>query len=101
MNAIADGLPTGSGLDVITASGRRGRRRGDARGVERPAAAARDGGRAHAAGRCRQGKTVLILGAGVSGLCSAYQLDRAGYDCVMLEPQRRAGGRSLTVQVDG
>ena len=44
------------------------------------------------------GKTVAILGAGVSGLCAAYELDRAGYDCVILEPQRRAGGRSLTLR---
>jgi monoamine oxidase len=45
-----------------------------------------------------KGRTVAILGAGVSGLCSAYELDRAGYDCVILEPQRRAGGRSLTLR---
>ena len=44
------------------------------------------------------GKTVAILGAGVSGLCAAYELDRAGYDCVILEAQRRAGGRSLTLR---
>jgi monoamine oxidase len=45
-----------------------------------------------------RGKTVAILGAGVSGLTAAYELDRAGYDCVILEPQRRAGGRSLTLR---
>src|SRR3954471_8770304 len=45
-----------------------------------------------------RGKTVVILGAGVSGLCAAYELDRAGYDCVILEPTRRAGGRSLTLR---
>ena len=45
-----------------------------------------------------KGKTVVILGAGVSGLCASYELDRAGYDCVILEPQRRAGGRSLTLR---
>src|SRR3954447_14425760 len=44
------------------------------------------------------GKTVAILGAGVSGLCAAYELDRAGYDCAILEAQRRAGGRSLTLR---
>jgi len=44
------------------------------------------------------GKTVAILGAGVSGLCAAYELDRAGYDVVILEAQRRAGGRSLTLR---
>ena len=40
-----------------------------------------------------RGQTVAILGAGVAGLCAAYELDRAGYDCVVLEaspPDRRA-----------
>jgi len=45
-----------------------------------------------------RGKTVAILGAGVSGLTAAYELDRAGYDCVLLEANRRAGGRSLTLR---
>jgi monoamine oxidase len=45
-----------------------------------------------------QGKTVAILGAGISGLCAAYELDRAGYTCMILEPARRAGGRSLTLR---
>jgi len=44
------------------------------------------------------GKTVVILGAGVAGLCAAYELDQAGYDCVILEADHRLGGRSLTVR---
>jgi monoamine oxidase len=44
------------------------------------------------------GKTVAILGAGVAGLCAAYELDRAGYDCVILEASRRIGGRSFTLR---
>jgi monoamine oxidase len=44
------------------------------------------------------GKTVVILGAGVAGLCAAYELDRAGYSCVILEASRRIGGRSLTLR---
>ena len=44
------------------------------------------------------GKRVAILGAGVSGLCAAYELDRAGYDCIVLEASRRAGGRSFTIR---
>ena len=44
------------------------------------------------------GKTVAILGAGVAGLCAAYELDRAGYECVILEADRRLGGRSLTLR---
>ena len=45
-----------------------------------------------------RGKKVAILGAGVAGLCAAYELDRAGYDCTILEASRRAGGRSLTLR---
>jgi len=45
-----------------------------------------------------KGKSVAILGAGVAGLCAAYELDRAGYDCVILEASRRIGGRSLTLR---
>ena len=44
------------------------------------------------------GRTVSVLGAGVSGLCAAYELDRAGFDVVILEPQRRVGGRSFTLR---
>ena len=44
------------------------------------------------------GRTVAILGAGVAGLCAAYELDRAGYDCTVLEASGRAGGRSLTLR---
>src|ERR1043165_8092377 len=44
------------------------------------------------------GKSVLVLGAGVAGLCVAYELDRAGYDVVVLEASRRIGGRSLTLR---
>jgi monoamine oxidase len=44
------------------------------------------------------GRKVAILGAGVAGLCAAYELDRAGYDCVVLEAAQRSGGRSLTLR---
>src|SRR5215216_5423975 len=44
------------------------------------------------------GRTVAILRAGVAGLTAAYELDRAGYDCVILEATRRLGGRSLTLR---
>ena len=45
-----------------------------------------------------KGKSVAILGAGVAGLCAAYELDHAGYDCTILEASRRIGGRSLTLR---
>ncbi|MEQ8409772.1 MAG: FAD-dependent oxidoreductase [Gammaproteobacteria bacterium] len=42
--------------------------------------------------------SVVILGAGISGLTAAYELDKAGYDCVVLEANSRAGGRCYTVR---
>lgn len=42
--------------------------------------------------------TVVILGAGISGLTTAYELDKAGYDCVVLEAAPKAGGRCMTVR---
>jgi monoamine oxidase len=44
------------------------------------------------------GKRVLILGAGIAGLTAAYELRKAGYDVLILEPQQRAGGRSFTAR---
>ena len=44
------------------------------------------------------GKSVVILGAGISGLVSAYELSKAGYDCTILEATNRAGGRNLTAR---
>jgi len=45
-----------------------------------------------------EGRRVLILGAGVAGLCSAWQLARAGFDVRVIEANNRVGGRSLTVR---
>lgn len=42
--------------------------------------------------------TVAILGAGISGLTVAYELTKAGYDCVVLEAGSKAGGRCMTVR---
>ncbi len=44
------------------------------------------------------GRTVLILGAGLTGLCAAYELGRAGYDCRLLEARTRPGGRCHTIR---
>ena len=44
------------------------------------------------------GKRVVILGAGIAGLVAAYELDKLGYDCTILEATARAGGRSFTVR---
>lgn len=44
------------------------------------------------------GTTVAILGGGVAGLCAAYELGKAGYDCTVLEARQRAGGRVWTIR---
>lgn len=44
------------------------------------------------------GKRVVILGAGIAGLTAAYMLRAKGYDCIVLEAQAHAGGRSLTAR---
>lgn len=50
----------------------------------------------HLTGR-RAGK-VVVLGAGLAGLTAAYELGKAGYDCTILEPRDRPGGRNYTVR---
>lgn len=46
------------------------------------------------------GKTIVILGAGVAGLTAAYELKKrnSGYTIIILEAEGRAGGRSYTVR---
>ncbi|MEM6456802.1 MAG: FAD-dependent oxidoreductase [Acidobacteriota bacterium] len=45
-----------------------------------------------------RGKSVLILGAGIGGLTTAYILARSGYRCRILEATARAGGRNHTAR---
>ena len=44
------------------------------------------------------GRSVVVLGAGIAGLVSAYELQRAGYRVTVLEARDRIGGRSWTVR---
>jgi monoamine oxidase len=44
------------------------------------------------------GRSVVILGAGVAGLISAYELQQAGYRVTVLEARDRIGGRSWTIR---
>lgn len=46
----------------------------------------------------RSPATVVILGGGIAGLVSAYELGKAGYDCTVIEPRDRAGGRNFTAR---
>ncbi|KAA1420087.1 flavin monoamine oxidase family protein [Mumia zhuanghuii] len=43
-------------------------------------------------------KSVLILGGGIAGLTTAYELGKAGYRCTILEARERPGGRNWTVR---
>ena len=43
-----------------------------------------------------QRKTVVVIGAGLAGLASAYELKRQGHEVLVLEAQNRVGGRVFT-----
>ena len=45
-----------------------------------------------------KGKTVAILGAGIAGMAAAYELQKAGYRCIILEALDRPGGRNFTAR---
>ena len=44
------------------------------------------------------GRSVVILGAGIAGLVSAYELTRAGYRVTVLEARDRVGGRAWSIR---
>ena len=50
------------------------------------------------AGDFGKGKKVVILGGGIAGLVSAYELRKAGFACTILEARSRPGGRSWSVR---
>jgi monoamine oxidase len=43
-------------------------------------------------------KTVTVIGAGLAGLSAAYDLQRAGWEVIVLEARDRVGGRVHTVR---
>jgi monoamine oxidase len=45
-----------------------------------------------------QGSRVIVIGAGLAGLCSALRLARAGAEVEILEATGHVGGRSLTLR---
>jgi len=45
-----------------------------------------------------KGKKVIILGAGLAGMTSAYELSKAGYGCTVLEARSFSGGRCQTAR---
>lgn len=44
------------------------------------------------------GASVLVIGAGISGLVAAYELQRRGFQVLVVEAQSRVGGRNLTLR---
>lgn len=45
-----------------------------------------------------KGNHIIILGAGLAGLTAAYELQKLGYRCTILEARERAGGRCWSVR---
>jgi monoamine oxidase len=45
-----------------------------------------------------KGLRVLVLGAGIAGLVSAYELRKAGYHVEVIEARDRVGGRNWTIR---
>ncbi|WP_245583078.1 flavin monoamine oxidase family protein [Paenibacillus daejeonensis] len=46
----------------------------------------------------RNGKKIVILGAGLAGMAAAYEMSKSGYQCVILEARARPGGRNWTIR---
>ena len=44
------------------------------------------------------GTRIVILGGGIAGLASAYEMSKLGYTCTVLEARERVGGRNWTVR---
>jgi monoamine oxidase len=49
----------------------------------------------------RHPRRILVLGAGMSGLTAALELERAGHTVIIVEAQTRPGGRVLTMRDEG
>ena len=55
-------------------------------------------GAAAVTGRAQTKGSVVVLGAGLSGLSSAYELSKLGYDVTVIEARDRVGGRIKTLK---
>ena len=57
-----------------------------------------DSGRPELEHRSGEGQHIVILGAGVAGLCAAYLLRNTGFKVTVVEPNSHVGGRCLTLR---
>lgn len=55
----------------------------------------------HCRERIMSNMKVAVIGAGISGLVSAYVLAKAGVDVVLYEKEEYLGGHAKTVTFDG
>ena len=56
-------------------------------------------GQVRAFGQADEPLKVVILGGGLAGLCTAYELEQLGHQCVILEAERQhVGGRARTIR---
>jgi len=62
------------------------------------AAVAAAGPLSSAAARGGASKQVIVVGAGIAGLCAAYELSASGHDVTVLEAQNVPGGRVHTLR---
>ena len=46
-------------------------------------------------------KSVVVIGAGISGLCAAYLLHKKGFSVTVLEKNEAVGGTMQTIREDG
>ena len=46
--------------------------------------------------RAQKGKSVIVAGGGIGGLCCGYELMRRGHEVVVLEASGRTGGHVFT-----
>src|SRR5262245_10233978 len=53
---------------------------------------------APAAAQSLTAKRVIVVGAGLAGLCAAYELDASGHEVTVFEAQTRPGGRVHTLR---
>ena len=74
------------------------KRKSTAKAVNRPAARQVS---SVAASKRAEGKSIAIVGGGISGLAAAVKLEKAGFNVTLFEQQERLGGNMSSTNVNG